>query len=82
MGSGLGLELNIFMMQTFMNAQTVPRLVGLHTDITGEDDSLDVSLDVVPDVLSHGASFPAHQADQVPVSGADQRVNLGIEGGA
>ena len=70
------------MMQTLMNAQTIPRLIWLHTDITGEDDSLDVSLDVVPDVLPHGASLPAHQADQVPVSGADQRVNLGIEGGA
>ena len=65
-----------------MNAQTVPRLVGLHTDITSKDDALDVSLDMVPDVLSHGASLPADQADQLPVCGGDQRVNLCIQAGS
>ena len=70
------------MMQTFMNIQTVPGLVGLHTDITGEDDSLNMSLDMVPDVLSHGTSLPTDQADQLPVCGGDQRVNLGIQAGS
>ena len=69
------------MMQTFMNVQTVPRLVGLHTDITGEDDALNVGLNMVPDVLSHGASLPTDQADQLPGCGGDQRVNLGIQAG-
>ena len=62
-----GLKLNIFMMQTFMNVQTVPRLVWLHADITGEDDALNVSLDMVPDVLSHRASLSTNQADQIPI---------------
>ena len=65
-----------------MNVQTVPRLVGLHTDITGEDDALNVSLNMVPDVLSHAASLPTDQADQLPVCGGDQRVNLGIQAGS
>ena len=55
------------MMQTFMNVQTVPRLVWLHADITGEDDALNVSLDMVPDVLSHRASLSTNQADQIPI---------------
>ena len=55
------------MMQTFMNIQTVPGLVGLHTDITSEDDALNMSLDMVPDVLSHRAPLSTNQADQVPI---------------
>ena len=82
MGSGLGLELNIFMMQTFMNVQTVPGLVGFHTDITGEDDALNMSLDMVPDVLPHGASLPTDQTDQLPLCGGYQRVNLSVQGGS
>ena len=62
-----GLKLNVFMMQTFMNVQTVPCLVGLHADITGEDDTLNMSLDMVPDVLSHRASLSTNQADQIPI---------------
>ena len=70
------------MMQTLMNVQTVPRLVGLHAEIAGEDDALNVGLDMVPDVLSHGASLSTNQADQISVCGGDQRVNLGIQGGS
>ena len=69
------------MMQTFMNVQTVPGLVRLETDITGEDDALNMSLDMVPDVLPHIASLSTNQADQTSICGAggDQGVNLGIQ---
>ena len=62
-----------------MNVQTVPGLVWLQTDITGEDDALYMSLYMVPHVLSHSASLSTNQADQVSICGGDQGVNLGIQ---
>ena len=75
------MQICVLMMETFMDVQTVPCLVLLHTDITVEADSLQVCLHMVPHVLLDGAPLPAHQAHQLSAPrAADQGVDLGIQG--